>query len=253
MKEISREIVENYDHFSHNIFWSPDNSLYKICAFGKNVSQRIEFLKYVSGLENVDGLILPMDLLKDTEIYGYEIPFLSDSVDLDAFLKNPKDDIDKKMIIIRLFQILNDIHKYFIFNDVRNANILIKNNKPYFIDWDSGMYLNSSEIIPSSYNVFKNASKPTLLNDFTKTFMCALSLFFQIDFEFLISYWGLSNLKKFFILANIDKEIINCLSCIILAYEQRQTTINFDFPGMFESINLPSQREIKRIREKINS
>ena len=49
-----------------------------------------------------------------------------------------------------------------------------------------------------------------------------------------------------------NKEIINCISLIISAYKHNQTTIDFDFSEMFESISLPSKKEVRKIRKRIN-
>ena len=251
MKRIARQTVENYQRFKHNIFWSPEHTLYKICYFPANTQKSIEFLKYIYSLKNVKGLLLPTELLYDEDIYGYELPYISDSIDIESFLKNPEKSLDIKAIIRHLFNFLEEIHKYFIFNDIRNANILIKDDTPIFIDWDLGIPIGATERKTCSYNVF-NASWNPILEDITKTFICAISIFYKCNFEQVVIYGGLNSFKNLLISLNTNQEIIECLNQIILAYQKKQSILSCNLTEAFENAKLPSKKEITRIRTKIN-
>ena len=253
MKEIERELVKSYPAFGKNIYWSPDNTLYKICSLIPNYQKRIEFLKYIFGIENIPGLLLPTSLLYDIEIFGYEIPYISGSINIDSYLQNPAKDIDINGVITTLFQALDEIHKHFIFGDVRNSNILIKDNKATFIDWDFGIKLGSNDKVFSYYFINLPTFTPTILDDLTKTFICALCLLYHIDFEKFIMYNSLFSLKNILKNSGASKELINCINLIIQAYRKKTNNLTYDFKEIFANITPPSKKEITRIREKIKN
>ena len=254
MIKIARKEVENYEEYDHNLFWGPQRTLYKICDFScyDDMPSRIAFLKYISSLENIPGLVLPINLLKDSKIFGYEMPYIDGSLNIDELLYYGFKNIDVKKIIASIFANLSEIHKYFIFNDVRNANILIKGDNAVFIDWDLGIELDSLEKPPTCYYFYEYFTSPQKIDDLAKAFISALCLFYHADFEHIIANYGPYDFKQLLISAKINEEIIHCFSEIILAYKQKRSTIDFDFSGLFESINLPSKREIKRISNRIN-
>ena len=255
MININVDDVYKLERFRKRLFWSPQHTLYKVCNFESdynNIPSRVEFLQYVASLKNVPNLVLPIDLLKDLDIFGYEIPYVDNSTNINEYLYQEVKDIDIKRVIISLFDSLQEIHKYFIFNDIHNGNILIKDDHVLFVDWDLGIKLDSLEIPPTCYSVYELASKPTQLEDITKALICALCIYYKTDIEIYIESMGIRSLLNFLISINANKEIINCISLIISAYKHNQTTIDFDFSEMFESISLPSKKEVRKIRKRIN-
>lgn len=250
MKEIKKGELLGYPEFSESIYWSQENTLYKLCKLLPNERERIEFLKFIYQL-NIKGMIKPLDLLSDGKIYGYEMPYV-DGTTIDKVLVDSTIDIDVIQIIEEMFNILGKIHEHFIYGDIRCSNIMISNNLPLFIDWDSGKPLNSNYWVVSYYNLFiKRRYEANKLEDIAKLYICALSLFYQADLELFVIRYGPYALRDFLIESNVNSEIINALNILIKAYEERNDSINYNFNGMFSNVSVPSNKEKELIRSRI--
>ena len=250
MKEIKKSELLSYPEFSESIYWSQENTLYKLCKLLPVEHERIEFLKFIYQL-NIKGLIKPLDLLCDGKIYGYEMPYV-DGTTIDKVLVDPTSDINVIQIIKEMFNILGKIHEHFIYGDIRCSNIILSNNMPIFIDWDSGKPLNSNYWVVSYYNLFiKRRYEANKLEDIAKLYICALSLLYQIDIELFVMRYGPYALRDFLTDANVNSEIINALNILIKTYEERKDSTNYDFNEMFSIINLPSSKEKELIRSRI--
>ena len=251
MKEIKKGELLGYPEFSESIYWSQENTLYKICKLLPVEHERIEFLKFIYKLD-IPGLIKPLDLLSNEKIYGYEMPYVNGTT-VDKVLAESTSDIDIRHIIEEMFNILSKIHEHFIYGDIRCSNIMISNNLPLFIDWDSGKPLNSNYWVVSYYNLFiKRRYGANKLEDIAKLYICALSLLYQIDIELFVMRYGPYALRVFLTDANVNSEIVNALNILIKTYEERKDSTSYDFNGMFSNINLPSSKEKELIRARLN-
>ena len=250
MKEIKKSELLSYPEFSESIYWSQENTLYKLCKLLPIERERIEFLKFIYKLD-IPGLIKPLDLLSDGKIYGYEMPYV-DGTTVDKVLVDSTTDIDVLQIIKEMFNILSKIHEHFIYGDIRCSNIILSNNMPIFIDWDSGKPLNSNYWVVSYYNLFiKRRYGANKLEDIAKLYICALSLLYQIDIELFVMRYGPYALRDFLTESNVNSEIINALNILIKAYEERNDSINYNFNGMFSNVSVPSNKEKELIRSRI--
>ena len=251
MKEIKKSELLSYPEFSESIYWSQENTLYKICKLLPIEHERIEFLKFIYKL-NIPGLIKPLDLLSNEKIYGYEMPYV-DGTTVDKVLVDSTSDINVIQIIKEMFNILGKIHEHFIYGDIRCSNIMISNNLPLFIDWDSGKPLNSNYWVVSYYNLFiKRRYGANKLEDIAKLYICALSLLYQIDIELFVMRYGPYALRVFLTDANVNSEIINALNILIKVYEVGKDSTNYDFIEMFSNVNIPSNKEKELIRARLN-
>ena len=251
MKEIKKSELLGYPEFSESIYWSQENTLYKLCKLLPVERERIEFLKFVCQL-NIKGLIKPLNLLSDGKIYGYEMPYV-DGTTIDKVLVDSISDINVIQIIKEMFNILGKIHEHFIYGDIRCSNIMISNNLPLFIDWDSGKPLNSNYWVVSYYNLFiKRRYGANKLEDIAKLYICALSLLYQIDIELFVMRYGPYALRVFLTDANVNSEIINALNILIKVYEVGKDSTNYDFIEMFSNVNIPSNKEKELIRARLN-
>ena len=251
MKEIDRRIIETYPKFSKDIYWSMDRTLYKICKFDLSTLNRINFLKYVYGLENVPGLNLPLSLLYDDEIYGYEMAYINGSCNIDEYISVSNKDKDVRKIISSIFEALKEIHKYFIFIDVRNSNILVKNDNAIFIDFDFGIIKGTEDYARFYYGVLTRKYIGTVLEDLAKAFISALSLLYHCDIELFMTTHNLLDLQSLLESINADKEIIHCVKLFTGLYVYDERVKDFDFTNMFLNVNLPSKKEKELIRERI--
>ena len=251
MKEIDRRIIETFPKFSKDIYWSMDRTLYKICRFDSSAINRINFLKYIYGLENIPGLNLPLNLLYDDEIYGYEMAYINGSCNIDEYISVSNKDKDVRKIISSIFEALKEIHKYFIFIDVRNSNILVKDNSAIFIDWDFGIIKGTEDYARFYYGVLTRKYIGTVLEDLAKAFISALSLLYHCDIEFFMTTHNLFDLQSLLESINADKEIIHCVKLFTGLYVYDERVKDFDFTNMFLNVNLPTKKEKELIRERI--
>ncbi len=251
MKEIDRRIIETFPKFSKDIYWSMDRTLYKICKFDLSTLNRINFLKYVYGLDNVPGLNLPLSLLYDDEIYGYEMAYINGSCNIDEYISVSNKDKDVRKIISSIFEALKEIHKYFIFIDVRNSNILVKDNSAIFIDFDFGIIQGKEDYARFYYGVLTRKYIGTVLEDLAKAFISALSLLYHCDIELFMTTHNLLDLQSLLESINADKEIIHCVKLFTGLYVYDERVKDFDFTNMFLNVNLPTKKEKELIKERI--
>lgn len=251
MKEIDRRIIETFPKFSKDIYWSMDRTLYKICKFDLSTLNRINFLKYVYGLDNVPGLNLPLSLLYDDEIYGYEMAYINGSCNIDEYISVSNKDKDVRKIISSIFEALKEIHKYFIFIDVRNSNILVKDNSAIFIDFDFGIIQGKEDYARFYYRVLTRKYIGTVLEDLVKAFISALSLLYHCDIELFMTTHNLLDLQSLLESIDADNEIIHCVKLFTGLYVYDERVKDFDFTNMFLNVNLPTKKEKELIRERI--
>lgn len=251
MKEIDRRIVESFPKFSKDIYWSMDRTLYKICRFDSSAINRINFLKYIYGLENIPGLNLPLNLLYDDEIYGYEMAYINGSCNIDEYISVSNKDKDVRKIISSIFEALKEIHKHFIFIDVRNSNILVKDDNAIFIDFDFGIIKGTEDYARFYYGVLTRKYIGTVLEDLAKAFISALSLLYHCDIELFMTTHNLLDLQSLLESINADKEIIHCVKLFTGLYVYDERVKDFDFTNMFLNVNLPTKKEKELIRERI--
>ena len=251
MKEIDRRIVESFPKFSKDIYWSMDRTLYKICRFDSSAINRINFLKYIYGLENIPGLNLPLNFLYDDEIYGYEMAYINGSCNIDEYISVSNKDKDVRKIISSIFEALKEIHKHFIFIDVRNSNILVKDDNAIFIDFDFGIIKGTEDYARFYYGVLTRKYIGTVLEDLAKAFISALSLLYHCDIELFMTTHNLLDLQSLLESINADKEIIHCVKLFTGLYVYDERVKDFDFTNMFLNVNLPTKKEKELIRERI--
>lgn len=73
MLEIKKEEIESLPQFKSSIYWGPDDTLYKVIRSNYR-ENRDDYYLYVNNLPTIEGLVLPIDLIKDDKIYGYQLP-----------------------------------------------------------------------------------------------------------------------------------------------------------------------------------
>ena len=253
MIEIDREIIKKYPKFSPGIYEGEDNDLYKICTLFPDEDQRRNFWKFMNGFKSFPGVLLPIDLLCDQEIYGYKMPFISNAQDISLLVSRNEQEKDVRKIILEIFAILKEIHKYFIFNDIRNSNILIKDDNAIFIDWDLGIIKNSTDKACCYYYTYNTFYIGTIFEDIVKAFISALSIFYHCDLEIFMKNNSIFDLRTLLLNARADREIIHTIDIIIDIYLKKRKMEELDVVGLFETIDLPSKREKNRVRKRIKS
>lgn len=253
MIEIDREIIKKYPKFSPGIYEGEDNDLYKICSLFPDEDQRRNFWKFMNGFKSFPGVLLPIDLLCDQEIYGYKMPFISDAQDISLLVSRDEQDKDVRKIILDIFAILKEIHKYFIFNDVRTSNILIKDDSAIFIDWDLGIVKDSKDDACCYYYTYNKFYIGTIFEDIVKAFISALSIFYHCDLEIFMKNNSIFDLRALLLNARADREIIHTIDIIIDIYLKKRKMEELDVVGLFETVDLPSKREKNRVRKRIKS
>lgn len=253
MIEIDREIIKKYPKFSPGIYEGEDNDLYKICSLFPDEDQRRNFWKFMNSFKSFPGVLLPIDLLCDQEIYGYKMPFISDAQDISLLVSRDEQDKDVRKIILDIFAILKEIHKYFIFNDIRTSNILIKDDSAIFIDWDLGIIKDTNTKACCYYYTYNISYIGTIFEDIVKAFISALSLFYHYDLEIFMKKHSIFDLRELLLNAKADREIIHTIDIIIDIYFKKRKMEELDVVGLFETIDLPSKREKNRVRKRIKS
>ena len=253
MIEIDREIIKKYPKYSPGIYEGEDNYLYKICSLFPDEDQRRNFWKFMNGFKSFPGVLLPIDLLCDQEIYGYKMPFISNAQDISLLVSRDEQDKDVRKIILDIFAILKEIHKYFIFNDIRTSNILIKDDSAIFIDWDLGIIKNSTDKACCYYYTYNTFYIGTIFEDIVKAFISALSIFYHCDLEIFMKNNSIFDLRTLLLNARADREIIHTIDIIIDIYLKKRKMEELDVVGLFETVDLPSKREKNRVRKRIKS
>lgn len=242
--------------FKQNIFLAPDETLYKICRDPMFISAEYEeFLIYVNNLPKINGLLQPLDLLCDGHFYGYQMDFIK-GFSLDALISKNMlnyDEWDIKELIKQLFLILQNINKYFIFSDIRNANILVDKNNLTFIDWDLGRKIGDNKVIPTYYDIVygKKVYPVSILTDNIKAFICALSLYYNMSFEKFIVYKcaTIEEIKDILLSVKADYRLIDYIKYLIDQLKKDETIVDLYFNDIVDDIKLPSKREKRKIKK----
>ncbi len=252
MLEIKKEEIKKLPEFKHNVYWGPEGTLYKILRLVPT-AKRENFYTYVNSLQNIPGLILPIDLLKDQTIYGYQLPYIEGSQNIDEILKNPYKHMDIIATIKSMFEAIESIIQYLILCDVRGSNILIKDDKAYFIDWDSGKKLSSSELLPICYCVAVNKRiiPDSQICDILKTLLSALSIYYGIDMEEYFANKDLTILLEILKSIKANPNLIYFLDYILEKAKADDTTVDLKFSEIIDFVDLPSPKEKERLVRKL--
>lgn len=242
------------------IYCSPDGKLYKYCRETRCESyHRKEFFNYIKSLPDIPGLLKPIDLLCDKTtgilpyIYGYSmLQVEGDNIDKLLSQKLINDDnYDKKELIKKLTSVLRNINEYFIFSDVRNANILINGNDLTYIDWDIGRKFDDPDLIPPLYGLkcANESLKETRLTDTIKGFICALSLYYGYPIENMMYGMNVRVLKDFLEEIKANYYLINYVDYLNECAKNGREYANLFFDDFVDYIDLPSKKEIKRLEK----
>lgn len=252
MINLSKEEFEKLPYFI-NIFTDtirkgPNGLLYK--RFRSTPSSlEIEFLCYLNSLSNIEGLLLPTDLLKDEGIYGLAMPEVKNAQNIDEFLTNPKVNIDIKDIIKKLHEYLTNIHNYLVLGDIRNTNILLTEEKPIFIDIEGSKKKDSPYDLNVFYYVKVDGRVMPLnaLSDLFKTFISSLSLIYDISFEKYFVNKDMTILLDLLKKINADISLVYYLDYLINQAKEQQDYANFSLSELIDDITLPTENEKERL------
>ncbi len=229
MKEISLS-QEEYDSFSPILFEEGQHSKFR-CFF---VNQKGFLLKEFQGKEeeiprkkeqihnllqvsSIEGSAYPIALFSvEEKKFGYLCPFFYGSSSFQFIINHSQPTysfLEKKKAIEMTTTQLKKFHqKGIVLNDIRLSNHLIEKNGGHFIDFEDSILEDSSSFPPSLYHFYsiENSkiipNKPSFNEDRRKEALCALSLFFHIDFDFLFYSYG-SEAQEF-LLSCVEKESI---------------------------------------------
>ena len=248
MLEIKETIVKSQPMFKKDLYWQDESTLNKIFRHPDKFD-RTDFYLYISSLKNIPGLILPTHLLKDKDIYGYQLPFIPDAKNIDELLISDLKNNDVLQIIKSMFQAIEEIHQYFIFGDVKNSNILIKDDNAYFIDWDFGKRLDSTEDIFVYYYLFLNKYiiPHTKLEDNIKVFISALSLYYGQNLEKCLANNNILVLLEILNYIKASPYLIYYLEHLIDLVKNQEQDTQFKFSELINYLDLPSSKEKERL------
>ena len=248
MLEIKETIVKSQPMFKKDLYWQDESTLNKIFRHPDKLD-RTDFYLYISSLKNIPGLILPTHLLKDKDIYGYQLPFIPDAKNIDELLISDLKNNDVLQIIKSMFQAIEEIHQYFIFGDVKNSNILIKDDNAYFIDWDFGKRLDSTEDIFVYYYLFLNKYiiPHTKLEDNIKVFISALSLYYGQNLEKCLANNNILVLLEILNYIKANPYLIYYLEHLIDLVKNKEQDTKFKFSELIAYLDLPSSKEKERL------
>lgn len=247
MLSIKKEEVEALPQFKNNIYWGPEKTLYKIIRIKERNSDL--FYTYVNSLPNIPGLVLPIDLLKDGHIYGYQLPYIPDSQNIDELISSNKENIDVMAIMTSIFEALRNIHKYLILGDIRNTNILIKDDNALFIDWDFGKKLGSTKSLLVCYCIVINHHiiPDSKLSDILKTLLSALSVYYTYDFEELFANKDLVDLLEVLLTIEANPNLIYYVKYLIGKAKNNDASIDLQFTDIASFITPPSKKEKEKL------
>ena len=248
MLEIKKEEIESLPQFKSSIYWGPDNTLYKVIRSNYR-ENRDDYYLYVSNLPDIEGLVLPIDLIKDDKIFGYQLPYIEGSKNIDEFVKKPNKDADIMAIIKSIFKALENINVHLVLGDVRNTNILIKGNEATFIDWDYGKKKHSKETLLVCYclAIHKRIIPDSKLSDIFKTLLSALSIYYGVDMEEYFANKDLSNLLQILYNINANPNLIYYLEYLIEKFMEHSEDIDLNFSNVVDYIEPPSSKEKERL------
>lgn len=153
----------------------------------------VDFIKFLRSIPKIPGVALPNHLLVapgfipmlGDKPYGYSMD-LFEGCDVDYFLYYKYwYDTDTIKAIKAIFSILDNIHKYFIYGDIRNSNILITPSGPVFVDADNGKQIDDDCDAFCHYHVKVDGTTldSNFISDNLKALICALTVYYGINVE----------------------------------------------------------------------
>lgn len=248
MLKIKKEKIESLPQFKPSIYWGPNDTLYKIIRTNQR-ENRDDYYLYVSNLSCIDGLVLPIDLIKDDKIYGYQLPYIAGSKNVSEFIRRPNKDADTMTIIKNIFKALENINHHLILGDVRNSNILIKGSEVSFIDWDYGKQISSKETLLVCYclAINKKIIPDSKLSDTFKSLLSALSIYYGIDMEKFFSNKDLTKLLEILKSINANPNLLYYFEYLIEKFTDYNDEIELNFSDVVDYIKPPSNKEKERL------
>lgn len=248
MLSLKKEEVESLPQFKSNLYWGPDDTLYKVIRLNDR-ENRDDYYLYVNSLKNIPGLVLPIDLIKDDHIYGYQLPYIADSHNIDELIAQDTSNLDIIQIITSIFEALNSINKHLVLGDVRNTNILIRNNEAFFIDWDFGKKVNSQKTLLVCYCIVinKHIIPDSKLSDMLKALLSALSIYYGIDMEKQFSNKDPIELLNILEYIKANPNLIDYVKYLIEKAKNQDNKIDLQFSEVAKHIEPPSKQEKERL------
>lgn len=222
--------------------------LYKMCDTIHFTSEN--FLKYLTQMPRIPNTILPKDIIRDeTGIYGTITYRIYNSQNLEEFLDNPKFEIDLIDTIKKLTIALNALHEHIIVGDVRNANILLTKNNPYFIDFESSDFKKGSRFLAVYYSVrTENLIIPdNQLADSIKFFISLLCIYYNCDLEYLFKSSTLNDLLSLLINIDANKHLIFYLRTLIADANKNLDAASTNLLEIVNLLTPPSETEKNRL------
>lgn len=248
MKCISYEKISKFPELNENIFIDKKNNcLYKKTLISDTDINTLEYLTTVK----VDGALFPEAIYDDASsiYYIYRMPYIRKSCNIEEFLRYDKH-IDKIFVLKEIFKILQEIHKHIIIGDVRNANILLSKNNAYFCDFDYSKKNEGKPIQILSYYMpyynYKNYYQSTILTDTIKAFISALSIYYNLNIEFLIN-GNLSTLLTVLTNASANNDILYYLRSLVSNLCNDEFKPEIDFLEILDILDPPSNKEMSRV------
>lgn len=248
MLEIKKQEIEILPQFKPSLYWGPNDTLYKIMRTNSK-ENRDDYYLYVSSLTDVEGLVLPIDLIKEDNIYGYQLPYIAKSQNIDEFIKHPPKNVDRMAIIKSIFKALESINTHLVLGDIRNTNILIKGNDALFIDWDFGKRESSKEILLVCYclAINKKLLPDSKLGDIFKSLLSALCIYYGIDLERYFANKDLIDLLKILKKIKANPNLIYYFEYLIEKFMEKSDTIDLSFTEIVDYIDPPSTKEKEKL------
>lgn len=248
MLNLKKEEVESLPQFKRGLYWGPDDTLYKVIRINDK-ENRDDFYLYVSNLKDVPGLVLPIDLIKDEHIYGYQIPYIPDSKNVDELIQEENPQLDIIAIMKSIFASLKGINEHLVLGDVRNTNILIQNNEALFIDWDFGKKVNSKECLFVCYCIIvnKHIVPDSKLSDILKALLSALSIYYGIDMEEFFSNKDLVELFDILKTIKANPALLYYIEYLIEKAKCQDDNLDLQFSDVADYIDRPSSKEKERL------
>lgn len=254
--KLSGEELNKLDNFSGNKnLREKGKYLYKCsCADYK----RLRFLKLIPKHK---GLVLPTRLLKNEidVIYGYQMPKIPNSINIDQYISNPNPEIDILKMIDQLFKLLKIVHRYLIFGDVRNSNILLSENQAYLCDFDFSV-LKTQKVIHNSlayYNLVFDSNgtfyELSQLSDTIKLLISCLSMYYETSLELLRTneYISFNEVYELLESINASKHILDYCKSLLNDVHNSKDKASISFREYIPYLTLPSTKEKELIRERI--
>lgn len=248
MLHIKKEHIKSLPKYKKDLYWGPNNTLYKVFRIPSN-STRDEYYLYINKLKNISGLVLPLDLIKDGNIFGYQLSYIPNSNNINEIIQKKDNNLDIIKTIKSIFLALENIHKHFIIGDIKNSNILIKNNIAYFIDWDMGKKLDSEENLLVDYRMVfeKHLIMDNKIHDIIKAFICALSLYYEINLERYFANRDLTELLTVLQAIKTNHNFICFLEYLIYNIKKQNDQIDLKFSQIIDYVDLPTKLEKERL------